>query len=175
MDRRLVVLIPIVIAVLIPIVLFVYPAEVMESGDTPMKSEQLVEQSWVLNSLVNDGQRVLLSDDIRITIQFDEDGMGRGSGGCNTFFGEYLISVEYQISGKSEEGMEEQIGVGGTMSLESIFHTERGCIEAGRMEQDGQFFAALGPVTKFQVTSESLKLFTGEEPSDVLIIFGILE
>ena len=49
------------------------------------------------------------------------------------------------------------------------------CIEAGRMEQEGQFFAALGPVTKLQVTSESLKLFTGEEPSDFLIIFGILE
>ena len=61
------------------------------------------------------------------------------------------------------------------MSLESIFHTERGCIEPGRLEQEGQFFAALGQVTKFEVTSESLKLFTGEEPSDVLIIFGILE
>ncbi len=173
MNRRLLVLIPIVIAVLI--VLFVYPVGVRESEDRPMKSEQLVGQSWVLDSLVNDGQRVLLSDDIRITIQFDEEGMVRGSGGCNTFFGEYLISVEYQISGKSGQGIEEQIGVGGMMSLESIFHTERACIEAGRMEQEGQFFAALGPVTKFQVTSESLKLFTGEEPSDVLIIFGILE
>ena len=77
--------------------------------------------------------RVLLSNDIRITIFFDEEGMVRGSGGCNTFFGEYLISVEYQIFGKSEEGMEEQIGVGGTMPLESIAHTERACIEPGRM------------------------------------------
>ena len=163
------------------VIAFVYPlSEVVYRGQ-PIRTQQLLGGQWVLRSLVTDGQVVLLSDDPGITIEFDEEGMLSGSGGCNIIFGEYQASGEYTISAGTDQGNGDtvglggtQIGVGGTMSLGPIAHTERACLDPpGRMETENQFFAALGQVTLFQVTSESLKLFDQDEPSYQLLVFGL--
>ncbi len=160
-KRKLVWLIPIV--VIAGIIAYVYPIGVTEFRDQPVQTEQLFGQQWILQSLMIDGQEVTLSANTRITIQFDEDGMVEGSGGCNTFSGdEYQVSGEYQIVVKSVQG-EEQNGVGGSMSLGPIARTEMACLEPGLMEQENQFFTVLNQVTSFQVMPKSLKLTTQDE------------
>ncbi len=168
-QRKLVWLIPIVVIGLI--IAYVYPIGVTENREPPIQTEQLFGQQWILQSLVIDGQEVTLSANTRITIQFDEDRTATGSGGCNTFFGdEYQVSGEYQIVAKTVQG-EEQIGVGGSMSLGPIARTEMACLEPDLMEQENQFFTALNQVTSFQVTTESLKLTSQDEQTS--LNFGV--
>lgn len=168
MDRRLLLLIPIIIGGLL--VAF-YPID-LNQGRTSQPL-QLTAAEWSLQSLVNSGLTALPLDNTRITVQFDEEGRASGSGSCNTFFGEYQIIVEYQISAQSVDGIEEQGGVGGSISLDNIAWTERACAEPGRMEQEGEFFASLREVTRFEVTTDSLKLFSQDEPPSTVLSFVI--
>lgn len=168
MDRRLLLLIPIIIAGLF-VALFVYPIGV--SQDSTTQPLQLAAAEWSLQSLVNNGQTVPLLDGFEITIQFDaEEEVASGSGGCNSFFGEYEITIDSEIS-EVEDGVEVPIEVGGSFVLNNIAHTEIGCVEPGRMEQEGEFFASLREVTRFEVTADSLKLFSQDEPSSILLSF----
>ena len=168
--RQLIWLIPIVIAGFI--IAFAYPIRIVEQREH-LSTEQLIGKKWILWSLVSGGQKVLLSDDTRITVQFEDDGEVSGSGGCNTFFGEYQASGEYQIFGKSVEGSEFQMGVGGSIYFGPIAQTEMACPDTGRMDREKQFFAALQQVTQFEVTSESLKLFDQDDPNEAILQFRV--
>ncbi len=171
MDRRMLLLIPIVIAGLL-VALFVYPIGVSQDRTTvSQQSIQLAAVEWSLKSLVNDGQTVPLLDAFKITIQFDEvEEMASGSGGCNSFFGEYEITIDSEIS-EFEDGVEVQVEIGGSFVLNNMAHTEIGCVEPGRLEQEGEFFASLREVTRFEVTADGLKLFSQDEPSSILLSF----
>ena len=167
-QRKLVWLIPIVVVGLI--IAYVYPIGVTEVREPPIQTEQLFGQQWILQSLMIDGQEVTLSAETRITIQFDEDGEAEGSGGCNTFFGEYQVSGEYQINATKVDG-EEQTGAGGSLSFGAIASAEMACLEPGLMEQENQFFSALNTVASFQVMPKSLKLTTQDEQTS--LNFGV--
>ncbi|MEE9282747.1 MAG: META domain-containing protein [Nitrososphaerales archaeon] len=168
MDRRLLLLIPIIIAGLL-VALFVYPIGV--SQDRTTQPLQLTAAEWSLQSLVNNGQTVTLLEGFEITIRFDEEEeVASGSGGCNSFFGEYEITIDSEIS-EVEDGVEVPIEVGGSLVLNNIAHTEIGCVEPGRMEQEGEFFSSLLEVTRFEVTVDGLKLFSQDEPSSIILSF----
>lgn len=128
--------------------------------------EELFEQNWILQSLMIDGQQVALSAETNTTkqfaIQFDEEGMVSGYGGCNGFTGDYQTTDEYKIVDKSDQG-EDQIGVGGSMSFGPLLRTAMGCVPPSLMEQENQFFAALELITLFQVLDKNLKLTTTDE------------
>ncbi len=167
MRRQLVWIISIV--VIGAVIAYLYPVGVVENREPPAQIGELFGEQWILRTIVTDGQ-VSLSAATTITIQFDEDGTATGFGGCNTFFGEYLTTDEYQIVGKSGDG-EEQTGVGGSIVLGPIAQTERACLEPNLMDQENRFFAALNQVTSFQLLSESLKLASEDEQTS--LTFGL--
>ncbi len=168
MDRRILLLIPIIIAGLL-VALFVYPMGV--SQDRTTQAVQLAAVEWSLQSLVFNGRTVPLLDGFEITIQFDEEEeIASGSGGCNGFFGEYEINIDSEVS-EVVGGVEVQVEVGGSFVLNNMAHTEIGCVEPGRMEQEGEFFASLREVTRFELTTDSLKLFSQDEPSSIILSF----
>ena len=169
MDRRILLLIPIIIAGLL-VALFVYPTGV--SQDRTTQAVQLAAVEWSLQSLVFNGRTVPLLDGFEITIQFDEEEeIASGSGGCNSFFGEYEINIDSEVS-EVVGGVEVPVEVGGSFVLNNMAHTEIGCVEPGRMEQEGEFFASLREVTRFELTTDSLKLFSQDEPSSIILSFG---
>ncbi len=109
-------------------------------------TEELSGKKWVLQSFVSNGQYISLPEKM-ITIQFDKDGKVHGSGGCNTFFGPYVIGADY------------------TISLGPIAFTEMACPEG--MEQEMLYFKALEEVTGYQITPDGLQLFS-EDRQNVL-------
>jgi heat shock protein HslJ len=167
-QRKLVWLIPIIVVA--GIIAFIYPFGVTEDRDPPVQIDQLFGSKWILQSLMIEGQEVTVSEDRRATIQFVGDGEAEGSGGCNTFFGEYQVSGEYQIIA-TKGGGEEQTGGGGSLSFGAIASTEMACLESGLMEQENQFFSALNTVASFQVMPDSLTLSSQDEQT--VLRFGL--
>ena len=158
MNRRhFIWIIPIIIAGLI--IAFLLPIR-MEEHPAELSTEQLLEKQWILQSLKRDDQEIALSPDIGITIQFDDSGTAKGSGGCNMFSGSYEATGEYQIFAKLGSGSADQIGVGGRISFGPIASTEMACVESGRMDKEQHFFATLTQITRFEVTSDGLKLLS---------------
>jgi heat shock protein HslJ len=135
---------------------------------------QLTQPQWILAELINDGQTILLSAPERVSIDFEENGSVSGTSTCNLFSSQYTITVEYSISGQVAGGVEEEMGVGGTIAFGQIAQTERACLESELMEEEDNFLRALGQSTQFQVTSETLKLFDSNEPASILVSFEIM-
>ncbi len=172
--RKLVWVIPLVIILMI-IAYLLWPISEIEHREPPINTEQIFGKTWVLKSLLINGETLYISEYTTVTIRFNEEGTVHGFGGCNNFSGEYQISGEYKINATTNSDQsEEQIGVGGTISIEQISHTEKACqvpdtisdwndISRRLQEQENKYFLSLGEVTSFQVTSESLKLTNQDE------------
>jgi len=150
-------------------VAFLYPISGEEQSEVNIPVDEIYGYRWILHSFVIDGEEIQIIDNSGISIQFDEENL-LGSSGCNTYFGDYDISGEYQIFAKSDPDQdEEQIGIGGTISLDSIASTEMACVKPGIMEQESQFLSVLNEVTEFEATELTLKLFN--EDQQIVIIF----
>jgi heat shock protein HslJ len=156
------------IALAIPIVAIVlliatlYPAEVVEHRDEIVETSGFLERQWVLQSMTSDGQDVVSTTERKITFNINVDNLN-GSGGCNSYGGEYDATGEYRINVMNEEGVDQLIGVGGRISMGQITQTEMACPEPGLMEQENLFFTALRKVTAFEVETNRLKLTSQDE------------
>lgn len=151
-QRKLVWLVPIIVVA--GIIVYFYPFGDTEDQEPPIQIDQLFGSNWILQSLMIEGQEVTFSEESRVTIQFDEDGDAEGSGGCNTFSGEY------------------QTGAGGSLSFGAIVWTEMACLEPEDiMEQETQFFSALNMVASFQLMPDSLTLSSQDEQT--FLRFGL--
>jgi len=161
MNQKIIV-VSISLIVLAGIIGFLYPISVTEDKETLVNTDQILGSKWMLQTLTINGQDILLSDKTNITIQFDEKNIVKGSGGCNSFSGEYQAVGEYQITTTTIEGVEEH-GVGGKLSFNSIAQTEMACIEDNIMDQENQFFETLNQVVSFEVISKILKIVSEDE------------
>lgn len=74
-----------------------------------------------------------------LSLHFMDDGELNGSGGCNYFFGSYVIT-------------------GTQLTISELGSTERACFLQELMAQEGQYLAALGSVTEFAQTDTTLTL-----------------
>ncbi len=163
MDRRLLLLVPVIIAGLL-IALFFYPTVVGE--DRSLESPPLGGIEWSLQSFVLEGQTVSLIDCTSINIHFDEGaGTSSGSGGCNSFSSEYEIIVDSEIS-ESINGIEVLIEIDGSISLNGFVNTEIGCMEPGVMELEEEIFEFLREADRFELSPESLKLVSSSTQNE---------
>ena len=112
------------VIILAGIIGVLYPITVTEYRDSSVNTDQILGSKWMLQTFTINRQDIILSDKTNITIQFDDEQIVKGSGGCNSYFGEYQIVGEYQITATTIEGIEEH-GVGGKLSFKTIMDKKK--------------------------------------------------
>ncbi len=105
---------------------------------------RLANTQWRLVSFGTAGRELPVIKGSPITIKFGADGRVGGSGGCNSYGGEYR----------------EQ---GDNLSFSQIISTKRACVEQSANQQEFQYFAALESANKFNLSDNRLTIFYGDE------------
>lgn len=105
--------------------------------------------SWVAEAIA--GKTV--ATDVRSTLTFGESGQVNGSGGCNQFAGP--VSID-----------------GSSIRFGNLASTMRACPEA-QMEQEQQFYAALGATQSWQFDGDALIFLDAD--GKALVKFGTLD
>ena len=100
----------------------------------------LINTRWALESYGEPGAETPVLEETEVTLRFDEEGQAGGSGGCNTFGAEYVISD-------------------GRISFTEIIATEIACPGEGIMEQERQYFEALRTAGEFELTDHRLTIW----------------
>ena len=100
----------------------------------------LADTEWMLTSFgVGDVGNPLITG-TTITLKFGSDGRARGSGGCNSFSGNYSVS-------------------GNKVSFSPVISTRRACVNAEMNQQEQRFLRALGSAETFKLSGISLVIF----------------
>ncbi|MEE9594775.1 MAG: META domain-containing protein [Candidatus Hydrothermarchaeales archaeon] len=106
--------------------------------DVSAVQDLLLDNEWELQSI--GGEEKVLSGTV-VTLKFGQDNRITGSGSCNNYFSSY------------------EIGEGNTLSIGVIGATEMYCQGLGIMDQEVQYFKALGEVSTIDVDQNKLQLF----------------
>ena len=112
------------------------------SADFSTGQQALAGSEWHLVAMGPVGSGSLPAPDARITIKFGNDGRISGSGGCNSYGGNYLVQ-------------------GNRLTLSQVFSTKRACIDANANKQESQYFAALETASRFRLTRKQLTVYYG--------------
>jgi heat shock protein HslJ len=132
---------------LLTIVLFIfacYPAAkevrpiVLPTG-TSSDENRLANTEWKLSSFGAAGAESPVVEGTTITLKFGPDTRANGSGGCNTYAGDYQVQ-------------------GDTVSFSRIISTKKACVVAKVMQQENQYFEALMSSGKFKITENQLSI-----------------
>lgn len=110
------------------------------TSEPPPSPEPLVGTAWTLTTIGGEGDTVSSTvAGTEVTLTLGDDGTYGGSGGCNTYGGDYGV-----------EGDELRLGPARA--------TKMACPGEGVMEQEQRFLAALARVATFSVEGGSLTL-----------------
>lgn len=111
----------------------------------PQEEPPLTETDWQLTSY-NNGKGAVVSADpaYPITARFGEDGLLRGSGGCNEY------RAGYRFQGSAERG---------SISIEPVAATKMAC---PAQEQEQAYFAALPRSERYTILRGTLELRTAD-------------
>jgi heat shock protein HslJ len=104
---------------------------------------KLANTQWRLKSFGPTGAESPVIEGTTITLKFGADGRAGGSGGCNSYGGEYLER-------------------GDNLSFSRIISTKRACLDESANEQEQRYFAALGSASKFKLSHNRLTIFCGD-------------
>jgi heat shock protein HslJ len=107
---------------------------------SPSAENRLAGTKWTLVSFGTPGAESPLVEGSTITIEFKEDGQVGGSGGCNSYGGEYQVK-------------------GNMLLLNNISSTLMACADERVTQQEQQFFAALGSAGEFELSGDQLRIF----------------
>jgi heat shock protein HslJ len=107
---------------------------------------KLANTQWRLTSFGSTGAESPVIEGHTITLKFGADGRAGGSGGCNSYGGEYRER-------------------GDNLSFDQIISTKRACLEQGANQQEQRYFAALESASKFKLTDNCLTIFHGDGQS----------
>jgi len=109
---------------------------VAERASPPAPGARLLDTEWELVSLSGG----TLIEGRAITLRFEEASL-KGSGGCNTYGGNYTASED-------------------RLSVSDVYATEMACMEPdGIMEQEQTYFQILNTVARYQVDGDQLELY----------------
>jgi len=117
-------------------------AEKKQDGSDIKVETALLDKLWELQSFGSIGSEIKVLPDTKVTLQFGLDEKITGAGGCNQYFASY------------------KIGAGNSLSIGSIGSTLMYCETS--MEQEQDYFKALGNVSTFALEQNSLQLFYDE-------------
>lgn len=114
------------------------PASTNTPGDSGGAME-LADTQWSLTSFVETDSETPVISGTDVTLEFKENGQVAGSGGCNSFGG------QYQVQGEN-------------ISFSQVFSTEMACTNAGVMDQEYRFLQALQSASSFSLTTTGLTI-----------------
>lgn len=103
----------------------------------------LTGSQWQLASYGVPGEETPALDENPVTIQFGPENQVGGSGGCNTYGGNYAVD-------------------GDTITFTQIVSTLIACLDDGVMEQEQAYFTALQEATGYELSDDRLIIIYGE-------------
>lgn len=106
----------------------------------PDRETVLVNTEWLLKSYGGSGDETAVLDETEVTLRFEEAGRAGGSGGCNTFGAQYVIS-------------------NGSISFTEVEATAIACPGEGVMEQEQAYFQALRTAGEFELAEDALRIW----------------
>lgn len=109
------------------------PTKAETPAETPAASPDLAGTAWMLESI---GETPVIFGS-RVTLTFEDGGQATGLGGCNSY------GAGYRIEGDS-------------IAFEDVTSTLMACEPAEIMEQEAEFFAALGAASSFELAGDRL-------------------
>ena len=131
----------IIILVILTCVSLAAPLSAATLRNEPASAEsRLANTEWRLTSFGESGTESPVLDGTTITLKFGGDGRAGGSGGCNSYGGQY------------REG-------GDSLTLSRIISTKRACLEPSANQQEQQYFAALESANRFKLSNNRLTIF----------------
>jgi heat shock protein HslJ len=98
----------------------------------------LANTQWKLKSFTAQGAEIPV-EGISITLRIGEDNRAAGSGGCNSYAGEYEARDD-------------------VISFSKIISTKKACVERSMMEQEQRYFNALGSAAAFKLSENTLTI-----------------
>lgn len=115
------------------------------AGDQPSApgSGQLEGTNWALTGFGGPGEESpiqLVLPDAPVTLSFQAGGIMGGSGGCNSYGGNYMVD-------------------GSTIAFDQIVTTEMACLAEGVMDQEAKYYAALASAQSFELTDGGLRIW----------------
>ena len=105
----------------------------------PSAGDGLAGSRWTLVSFGAPGAQTPVIEGTKVTLEFRAGGAVAGSGGCNSYGGQYV----------TEDG---------AISFREIVHTEMACLAEGVMEQEQRFFEALSSASGFERSGDRLAI-----------------
>jgi len=111
------------------------------SNATTAPGAGLEDTKWILESYGEEGDPKTVLEGAEITATFNrQDSQVKGSGGCNTYFGEYQAK-------KNE------------LSISNLTWTEIGCLDPeGVMEQEQRYLSALQGAKSYTIKDGELRI-----------------
>lgn len=104
---------------------------------------KLAGTEWKLVSFGAVGAPSIIVEGTTVTIKFGTDGKAGGTGGCNSYGGDYQAR-------------------GDNLTLTKIISTKRACVAQAAMEQENRYFKALELASRFKLTGDQLTIFYDE-------------
>lgn len=117
-------------------------------GNAPSR-DPLAGSNWRLVSITS--HRTLAPTD-NLSLQFDNQGFGRGSTGCNEFSGSYQAGE-------------------GKLRFGPLTVTERACLEPSRMELEAAYLQALSQVESYGLVDGEQRLILSSSDGSQLLKF----
>jgi len=102
--------------------------------------QALAGTEWRLISLGRVGAESIVKSNTRVTLKFTNDARVNGSGGCNTFGGNYSVQ-------------------GDRIRFSQVFSTRRACVDTEANRQESEYFAALESANRFRLVGRGLTIY----------------
>jgi heat shock protein HslJ len=132
---------------LLPTIILLISTCNLLAAQTPASSSstenKLVNTQWRLTSFGATGADSPVIEGATITLKFGADGRAGGSGGCNSYGGNYRER-------------------GDNLSFSQITSTKRACLEPSANQQEQRYFTALESASKFKLSDNRLTIFHGD-------------
>ncbi|HZW04083.1 MAG TPA: META domain-containing protein [Anaerolineaceae bacterium] len=121
-------------------------AEETAGGQTPAAGKDpLAGSEWLLVSFAEAGTETPVIEGSTLTLAFEAGGQAVGEGGCNSFGASYALE-------------------GDSLSFEPVTSTLIACEDEDVMQQETDYFAALGEVSRYESSDDQLTLLAGDQP-----------
>jgi heat shock protein HslJ len=116
---------------------------------TQEESEEvsLANTQWTLESLGPVEEQTPVVGETPITLEFTNESQIAGSGGCNSYSGDYQIQ-------------------GGELVVEQIISTLMACVDEDAMTQETAYFDALQSAGEFELTEDHLTIYYEYVPDE---------
>lgn len=111
-----------------------------KSTDTSSDEHKLENTQWTLASFGAVAAPAPVIEGATISLKFGTDNQATGTGGCNSYGGEYRAQGE-------------------SLSFNKLISTRRACADENRMRQEQRYFTALTSARRFTLAGDHLTIF----------------